>query len=122
MNVYIQVLWIHVYYIRGVHTHTHTHTHMHANMYAYAATYTIGVFQLTHGGQGIPAIKDLLIFCTNKHTCIHTYIHTYILIYSNSYNYIYIYIYTVKPPNSDHVGDRTFGLFSEVGPFSEVLL
>ncbi len=30
--------------------------------------------------------------------------------------------FTVKPPNSDQIGDGTFGLFSEVGPFSEVLL
>ncbi len=29
---------------------------------------------------------------------------------------------TVKPPNSDHIGGGTFGLFSEVGPFSESLL
>ena len=29
---------------------------------------------------------------------------------------------TVKPPNSDHIGEDTFGLFSEAGPFSEVLL
>ncbi len=29
---------------------------------------------------------------------------------------------TVKPQNSDHIGNGTFGLFSEVGPFSEVLM
>ncbi len=28
---------------------------------------------------------------------------------------------TVKPPNSDHIGDRTFGLFSEVAPFSGLI-
>ncbi len=29
---------------------------------------------------------------------------------------------TVNPLNSNHIGDWTFGLFSAVGPFSEVLL
>ena len=29
--------------------------------------------------------------------------------------------YTVKPPNSDHIGDGHFGHYSEVGLISEVL-
>ncbi len=28
----------------------------------------------------------------------------------------------VKPPKSDHIGDGIIGLFSKVGPFSEVLM
>ncbi len=43
--------------------------------------------------------------------------------------YLILYTHThthtrniVKLPNVDHIGDKTLGLFSEVGPFSEVIL
>ena len=35
--------------------------------------------------------------------------------------YILYIVYTVKPPNSDHIGDGHFGHYSEVGLISEVL-